>query len=347
MVREPSKKEEIEWINAKYLSVDPITKRDYYETETFSKLTESISKNGFKEEHPLVVRPDPKKKGHYLIVGGQHRFDAGLKAGIFEFPCIKRGLLSDPIEVIREAHQDNILRCEPDAITEANYMRKIGLLKLKEQGYSQDKIDEMQRKMPIDQIAAELGEDASKVKHRLRLLLLHPVIQRMVSRYYMKTTKGLKISPTIGEELASIKQRLTEQKIVKADLELLNIALKCANERLRLSDVRVIHTEIALKGFQNWKNKEIVVEESNIRCYFCGEEASREKNPWLPFCIEHKLLLTTYKDEVDKILLSKEEELGMVKTLKRSPNIPLHESDPFTHKLRKRTESNFSKDGGD
>lgn len=333
MVRGHSK-QEIVWINVRKLSIDPMTKRDYYEPEVFSKLAESISENGFKEEHPLVVRPNPMKRGHWLIVCGQHRFEAGIKRGIAEFPCIKREWLTDPIGVISEAYRDNVLRCEPDPITEAKYMHTLGLQILKKWGYKQKKIDSMKRKMPTELIARQLGEEVSTVKHRLRLLLLHPLIQGMISRYYMKTSKGLKLSPTIGSELVSIRQRLIEQKVENIDLELFRIALKCSRERLRFSDVRAMHTEIALRGFDNWKNKKIIADKSGVRCYFCGEKAFHEDIPWLPLCIEHKALLTTHKDEIERYLMMKEKEIGISKTPKHPPNAPLHVLEPNIHKLK-------------
>jgi hypothetical protein len=158
----------------------------------------------------------------------------------------------------------------------------------------------------------------------------------------MKTVKGLKLAPAIGEELVSIRQRLIEQKVEKADLELLRLAIKCAKETLRLSDVRAIHKEIAWKRFENWKNQGIEEEQHTIRCYFCGEKILSEDNPWLPLCSQHKTILTTYKEEIFNSLLPKQMELELNKNPK---TLPPYVQEPTLNKLREKSVQNISKDG--
>jgi len=53
-------------IQSKYLRIDPLTKRKAYDPRVYKQIEEDIAKHGFRDEHPLVVRPDPKRRGHWL-----------------------------------------------------------------------------------------------------------------------------------------------------------------------------------------------------------------------------------------------------------------------------------------
>lgn len=39
---------------------------------------------------PLLVRPHPRREGHFVIIAGHRRYEAGLMAGLGEFPCTMR-----------------------------------------------------------------------------------------------------------------------------------------------------------------------------------------------------------------------------------------------------------------
>ena len=57
------KKIEVVSIKSEYLSVDALTKRETYDPKILKMLEEDIAEHGFREEHPLVVRPNKKKRG--------------------------------------------------------------------------------------------------------------------------------------------------------------------------------------------------------------------------------------------------------------------------------------------
>jgi ParB/RepB/Spo0J family partition protein len=334
-------KEKIAWIKSTQLSIDPLTKRDTYDTEIFQRLVEDMRENGFKEEHPLVIRADPKKKGQYYITCGQHRFEAGLKAGIGTFPCIKRLRQIDPIIALREAYQDNLLRCEPDPITEAEYFEKIGLVMLKQMGYTKKKLATLKRKMPVERIAAEVGLSLSIVKKRLSLLRLPKITRFMISRFSMKNARGFKIPVSTGEELVPLYEMLKTKKNqwkIDPDRELNRVAFKCYKEKMRVKEVRNMVAEIARQGYDNWKNKKVVIDEKGVICAICGERAAHDDSPWIPLCNEHKAdILTNYKThEFDKELKNVIKKHG--RQLKPNPHLkPLHESDPQIHKLKRRS----------
>jgi len=58
--------------------------------ETFCALTEEIEEEGFDE--PIIVVEDEANPGHYIIIGGEHRYKACRIIGKTEIPCIiKKG----------------------------------------------------------------------------------------------------------------------------------------------------------------------------------------------------------------------------------------------------------------
>ena len=322
-------KQKIEWIQGRKLSVDKLTKRKVYDSEIFQRLVEDITESGYREEHPLVVRPDPKKKGYWKITCGQHRFDAGKKAGLVKFPCIKKRYQKDPVIALREAYQDNLLRCEPDPITEAQYFKRMGLAILKEMGYSDEKIKSLKRKMPIERIAREVNLPVGIVKRRLSLLRLTKIVQFMIGRFSVKHARGMKLPVSIGEELVYAYENIKMQKVKNPDKKLNRIAYRCYREKLRVKEVRHIVSEISRLGYYKWKNRKNVIDENGIRCAICSGKVVQEDVPWLPFCMDHKAdILTNYKKrEYDKELTRVMKKHGKKITHKESPEIKLVSED--------------------
>ena len=308
-----------EYINVKYLSVDPLTRRDTYDPKTMKMIEEDIAEHGFRKEHPLVVRPDKTKRGHYKITCGQHRFEAGVNRGICTFPCVVKEF-QDDIHAISEAYKDNVLACPVDAITEAEYFKKFGLLLLKERGHSNHSIKNLKRKYPEKLIALQMGRSEAYIKHRLALLRLPRIVQWMIKRYNLRSEKGLKLNPTIGSELSRIYKNIWAQKKagttkVKAKSAITKLALKLSREKTTLHDTRKIGVEIAYRGYDAWASQK-TPPENTIRCAKCGEIIVPEDNPWLALCPEHK-------------------EKYLNKQLKSNPHLkPLHECDPERHRIK-------------
>jgi len=318
-----SRIKEVEQINVRFLKVDPLTKRNYYDEETKRRLIESIKTSGFKEEHALVIRPDPNEKGHWLITCGQNRFEAGVKAGVVQFPCVKR-LRQEPLMALQEAYEDNVLRCDPDPITEAEYFCKAGKEILK--GHGKENVDPLKQKhqMPIEQIALQLGEPGPFVKRRLALLQLPKAAQKMISRYYMKNQKGFKLSPAIGEELAKGFWLLKRQGVKNPEWEINKLAFKFFTDKTTQREARKILIDIGLLGYENWENS-TGNDKKETRCALCG--AVTERNSWLSLCDKHKAEIFTKHNPDDKA--------DSLPELKPNPNAkPLHIVDPELHKLR-------------
>jgi len=292
---------QIDWINSKFLKVDPTTKRRGYDSAILEKLRQDIIEFGFRPEHPLVVRPNPKKKGHWLITCGQHRFEAGLKAGIGTFPCVKRRRQED-IYALSEAYRDNVLSCPVDAITEAEYFHKVGMEILKERGHDAKGASALKRRYPEEQIALQMGVTKNYVKHRLPLLQLPKVVQFMVRRYYMTSQRGYKISPSIGEELARLQRLLCMQneadprREIDVEKAVREMAINCWNDRLSRHALRKIIVDIQYQGYNEWKDKE-PIEKDEIKCIICGKEA--RDNPWVALCPEHKQEILAYASSLE------------------------------------------------
>jgi hypothetical protein len=140
----------------------------------------------------------------------------------------------------------------------------------------------------------------------------------------MPSEKGLKLSPTIGEELQRIQTNLTMQKKAlpesKIDVEeaVKKLALKFYREKVTLHEARKIGAEIAYLGYENWVTaKPVPIEvQGNVRCAKCGVRIENGVNPWLPLCTQHKY------------------EFLAIRTKAENPHRPLHEINPSLHRLR-------------
>lgn len=286
-------------IESKLLSIDPITRRDFYDPDARSKLHKSMKK-GFEDEHPLVIRPDKEKRGHWLITCGQHRFEEGTKLGIMEYPCIIKEQ-SDK-DAIVGASEDNTINAPLDAISQAKLFERLGNIILAERvkkGHHPLKgVNTLERKYPVSKIAEYFGiENTDFVDHRLRLLELPEKVQWMIARNSQISQTGHKISPTIGYELYRIQTNLEMQKEGNIEEKILELAVKINKDWIHSQEVRTIRNEIGQLGYEKWKDKQagIVNKIENgkiITCAICGKEVNGE-SPWLPFCLEHKYMITS------------------------------------------------------
>lgn len=82
----------------KTVKVDIIEPSDYNpkdkDDKNFEKVLWSIEKKGFRQ--PIVVRENPDKKGHYIIIDGHQRYRAAVELGYTEIPVYNEGIV--PLE---------------------------------------------------------------------------------------------------------------------------------------------------------------------------------------------------------------------------------------------------------
>jgi len=327
--------EKISYISARYLEPDPLVKREGYDQVMKERLFEDIKEHGFKSEHPLVVRPNLKKRGYWLIVSGQHRFEVGQRAGVATFPCIKKEY-EDSVLILADAYKDNALYCPVDAITEAKYFDSLGREILKRRGKTDESIEKLRRKYPHERIALQVGVKRDYVIHRLKLLRLPPFVQWMVKRYYQSSQRGHKLSPTIAEELVRIMDLLKAQNVSNySKRPMTDLAVRFWKNKTTLHEARIIAAEIAYQGYENWKDnndKKVVMDNKGVRCAKCGVKLDKEDFPWVPLCPTHKHeILGHDANSVNAINIYNSK--GATKPI--TPYTPLHEIDPETHKPKR------------
>lgn len=114
----------------KYLSVDPTLlnpnpwNSNIVSPENDRKLIESIKRNGLFK--PIIVREIAVEgKGVYEIIGGEHRWQAAMAAGLKEVPIVTLGAIDE-----RRAKEisvlDNSRYGDDDAISLAEILKEIG-----------------------------------------------------------------------------------------------------------------------------------------------------------------------------------------------------------------------------
>jgi ParB family chromosome partitioning protein len=136
---------------------NPDQPRRIFKPKEMEDLASSIREKGIIQ--PLLVRPDPKRGGHFQIVAGERRWRAAQMAQVHEAPIIVRDL--DDAEVLEIAIIENVQRTDLNPIEEA-------------QGYRQltDKFGHSQALL-----ADRIGKSRSYIANALRLLALPDEVQ--------------------------------------------------------------------------------------------------------------------------------------------------------------------------
>ena len=136
--------------------------RKNFKDDELEDLAHSIRTKGLVQ--PIIVRADPKAKGHYEIVAGERRWRAAQKAKLHDVPVIVRELNDQ--EVLELAIIENVQRSDLNAIEEAGGYREL----MERFNYSQEQISEI------------IGKSRSHVANTLRLLRLPDSVQALVQK---------------------------------------------------------------------------------------------------------------------------------------------------------------------
>ena len=112
-----SERRDIVYIPADKLRIAPCNVRKV--VGDLNDLIESIKEHGILE--PLICRP--AKDGAYEIVAGRRRFEAGLKAGLREFPCIIREL--NDLDCLALSYSENLQRQNLDIEEEIDAVKRL------------------------------------------------------------------------------------------------------------------------------------------------------------------------------------------------------------------------------
>ena len=140
--------------------------RRLFDEAALNDLVESIREKGVLQ--PLLVRPNPKKKGVYEIIAGERRFRASKKAGLTQVPVIIKQF--DDKAALEVALIENLQREDLNAIEEAEAYTRL----LKEFNYTQE------------ELARVVGKSRSYVANMMRLLELPPAVKKMLTEKQYK-----------------------------------------------------------------------------------------------------------------------------------------------------------------
>ncbi|WP_442771534.1 ParB/RepB/Spo0J family partition protein [Paenirhodobacter enshiensis] len=147
-------------ISIEMISANPDQPRRTFDPDALAELADSIREKGVIQ--PLIVRPHPKKEGHYEIVAGERRWRASQMAQLHELPVIVRPL-SDT-EVLEVAIIENIQRADLNPLEEALSYQQL----MDRFGHTQEKL------------AEALSKSRSHIANQLRLLQLPEEVRDFV-----------------------------------------------------------------------------------------------------------------------------------------------------------------------
>ena len=134
------------------LEPSPFQPRGPVREEDLQELAASIRSQGVLQ--PLLLRPHPKRPGHFQIIAGERRWRAARLAGLTTIPCFTRDL-SDA-DATAAALVENLQRQDLNPIEEAQGFRRL----IDEFGLTQE------------ELGTAIGKSRSHVANLLRLLNL-------------------------------------------------------------------------------------------------------------------------------------------------------------------------------
>jgi ParB family chromosome partitioning protein len=144
-------------IDINKIKQNPDQPRKSFDEETINELAASIKEYGILQ--PLILKREGEE---YIIVAGERRYRAAIKAGLSSVPALVKNIndqKSGEISLI-----ENLQREDLNAIEAARAMKEL-----------MEKYDLTQ-----DELAAKLGKARSSIANTIRLLLLDEKVQTMV-----------------------------------------------------------------------------------------------------------------------------------------------------------------------
>ncbi len=139
------------------LVAGPFQPRQDMEPAALEELAESIRERGILQ--PILVRPDPNKKGQYQIIAGERRWRAAQLAQCHEVPVHVRDL--SEADAMAAALVENLQRADLNPVEEAEGFSRL--------------MDEYS--LTQDELAKAIGKSRPHVANMLRLLKLPPAVR--------------------------------------------------------------------------------------------------------------------------------------------------------------------------
>ena len=123
---------ELKTINISDILANFYQPRTKFDRESIKELSESILSNGL--INPITITPDKKRKGKYMIVSGERRWQAHKVAGIKTIPCVVKTYSTDG-QFMVESLIENLHREDLTPEETGRFLVKIK----KEMGFATDK----------------------------------------------------------------------------------------------------------------------------------------------------------------------------------------------------------------
>jgi len=163
------------------IAPNPHQPRARFDEEAIKELSQSIKANGVLQ--PIVVRRSPGNG--FELVAGERRLRASRLAGLTSIPAIVRQVADR--EMLEMALVENIQRENLNAIEEAKAYHTL-----------HEKLS-----LTHDQISERVGKQRVSITNTLRLLMLPPEVQDMVSRETLTAghARALLTLPSGGEQM--------------------------------------------------------------------------------------------------------------------------------------------------
>lgn len=195
-------------LKIKDIEINKEQPRKQFNEDALQELADSITQHGIIE--PLVVT---KRKNYYLLVSGERRWRAAMKAGLKEVPVVVKDYTDQ--QILEIGLIENIQREDLNPIEEAQAYQKL--------------IEEFHLKQ--DDVAERVSKSRSAITNILRLLKLTEAVQEMVIDEKLSNGHARALLPIEDKELQYdiackvFDERLSvreTEKLVKKTLEDLN-----------------------------------------------------------------------------------------------------------------------------
>lgn len=176
---------------------NPDQPRKNFGEDELEELADSIKKIGIFQ--PILVQD---KGDHYMIVAGERRWRAALKAGLKEVPVIIKNYTEEEITII--ALLENIQRVDLNPIEEAQTYKKL--------------IDTYHYKQ--DEVAEKVSKSRTAVTNSMRLLKLADEVQQLLIENVISSGHARALLAVDDKEKQyELAQRIIDEKLSVREIE--------------------------------------------------------------------------------------------------------------------------------
>lgn len=184
-------------VNISKVEPNPDQPRKSFAEDELEELADSIKKIGIFQ--PILVQD---KGDHYMIVAGERRWRAALKAGLKEVPVIIKNYTEEEIVII--SLLENIQRVDLNPIEEAQTYKKL--------------IDTYKYKQ--DEVAEKVSKSRTAVTNSMRLLKLADEVQELLIENLISSGHARALLAVEGKDLQyELAQRIIDERLSVREIE--------------------------------------------------------------------------------------------------------------------------------